>query len=424
MKHTLKTLLVTTLLAAPTTFGANALPTDTGVTHDMANVTSSNVNMKYEILNKLHSLYDGKRDRLEPSTDEAILMLQELTQHLEILTPDIKSHDIPSLVNLAFQEVFNTTIKFPHVKDSINLLSDFSSVIATFNIPQFKSLAELTPDELLSRANSGDEAAQKHIVKELVDAKNLKALSQYAEHGWSVAQTYVAEGYATGKYGFVQNKEQLLKLAHDMRGSIAQNLVAEGYGYGWYGFAKDSYKVLVLASLGWSWAQNLAAERYASGQHGFTKNIQELIALAHKGGARAQELVADGYATGAYGISKNMAELLKLAHDKGWSRAREYVACGYAEGKFGFTQDKDKLEALAIAGWAAAQALVTDGYSAGAYGFTRNTKQLLKLSYDGWLSAQKRITLCFAFGMLGFPKDPTLARLFEVFFDLKNKQKI
>jgi hypothetical protein len=463
MKHTLKTLLVTTLLAAPTTYGANALPTDTGVTHrkmthvnqspnnnaeifrrnaDLQNIVSTflgmavlwknskqlNITRQNEILTHLKVHFEHSWDSFGFTGDEKQNAFQHLMGVLDTLMPkeDLpnQTRDIAFLASLAFQETIKTLFTFAHTPNNISILNVFSDVIKTYNIPQFKPLETLTPDELLSRAKSGNAKAQEQLVQQWCQKKEANELLKYANEGWLEAQGYVVLGYANGGYGFEQNPKELLRLA-DMGWSTARYYVAKGYAEAVYGFEQNPEELLKLAhEKGWEHAQDLVAKGYAHGFFGFTQNPQELLKLADMGWNEAQDYVAHGYALRLYGLDDNKDKLLELAHMKGWEHAQDLVAKGHALGHYGFTQDKDKLLELAHEGWSKAQDYVAEGYARGIFGFTQNIEALLKFAIHGWPKAQELVAVGFERGWPGFTQDPTLSRILYLLFNLKKKQKI
>lgn len=70
-----------------------------------------------------------------------------------------------------------------------------------------------TPEELLKKAEAGDE---------------------YSQH-------YASEGYADGKYGFPQSTEKLLECA-DKGWKSAKGFVSQGYAQRKFGFKRDIAK--------------------------------------------------------------------------------------------------------------------------------------------------------------------------------------
>jgi hypothetical protein len=355
-----------------------------------------------------------------------------------------------------FQEIFSTVLGSSHSQHLQNILSSFARYIETFNIPQFQLTSvykgydlyadnadnvkrygyNLSKENLYLYAEEGSEEAQRYIALSSAygvrlkrslggedDNSPLESLENLKQRGWSCVQELLDAGYVEGKEGFDPEHKVLEKFAK--RGwSAAQQLLAEGYAQGKHGIAQNPEKLLECATLGWPAAQELVAKGYARGRYGFNQDPAKLLEVANLGWPYAREFVAVGYAIGRNGLEKDLKKLIECAN-LGWSYAREFVADGYAKGAYEIDKNPEKLLEVAKMGWPAAQELVAKGYASSSQdGFSKDPAKLLEVANLGWLSAQDFVVKGYANGTYGLPKDPTLSRLFQIYFNPKNKGRI
>ncbi len=144
------------------------------------------------------------------------------------------------------------------------------------NGEHFRSLPESALLEILGKL--GDTDAQDKLCCLYKQNNNSAQLLALANQGWELAQTFVAEGYTAGLYGFSPNPNELHTLANQGWKS-AQYLVTQGYVRGEYGFDQDPSQLIALANQGWEKAQDCVADGYAYGNYGFTKDLKQLLAL-------------------------------------------------------------------------------------------------------------------------------------------------
>lgn len=318
MKHTLKTLLTTTILISPSFASAEEtlhMPS-TGVERrirpdDHPLIRNRNPSEIIATFAPQEWLFVSKSAK--KSTDkafkDALSHYPNLYPALEEFSPTYNAQDngITRLAMLIFNMVEDLNNAGVLYGSDPMLSSEFLQAVKKLNLDVFTPLTALSAEALFKRATAGNTPAQKLYVGRLaysVTIEGTETLLDLANKGWLDAQCCVSSGYAFGRYGIQAGPGKLLKLANQ-GWPEAQKLVVEGYADGAYGFSQDLVKLLELANQEWPHAQLEVVREYASGVNGFSKDTVKLLELANQGWTEAQDLVANGYANGVNGFTKN-----------------------------------------------------------------------------------------------------------------------
>jgi hypothetical protein len=436
MNTTLKTLLITSVLSTASIFGASAAPSgndeplESG-SERSAKLTNQEISKKLPVpldVMKIVESYAGKGvicdlnrsvyipgqgdilmtitysviDVLKRSGSLSVKEEEDLVQKIDKMKIQESVHDVTYFVMNVFDEIYSTVLLSPPHREHLqNILSTFARYIETLNLPQFKYKSKsvetvynkdddlktagytLSKYSLYSYAAAGSEEAQRYIALSSAYGVRLKSgrddgdsfddtsLESLKQRGWSCVQELLDAGYVEGKEGFDPERIVLEK----------------------------------FANRGWLAAQELLSEGYAKGENGIDP-----------------ERFTEGYALGC-GIAKNPEELIKCAN-MGWPHAQELVTEGYAKGAYGIAKNREKLLECAKKGWPTAQELLLEGYSYGWYGFSKDYSKLLEFANMGWSNVQDYLISGYAYGVNMLPQDQTLSRLFQIYFNLKNKGRI
>lgn len=415
MKHKLKTLLVTSVLSTASVFGADAWQGDSSETTKVRDLVFKKGNEHGTVAStqsKMNSDLHGSNE---------LKKIEELHKSLlskGLLTMDIHScgYSVSQVAMKMFKAVFTQGLERKNNENILDVLSAFSGYMKSLNMPQ------LTRKETVTTYVVPKEIETRKVLEKAANRNDHETLIQYARNGSKEAQRYVAKGYANGWFGFEKNPSILVWLANQ-EWSAAQEYVAYGYALGNNLFEQNINYLMQVANNGWPVAQKLVVDGLANNMYGLTNNPMALWNLANNGWTYAQEFVVKGVAHGWYGFDQDYYQLNNLAF-LGWPGAQRLLIEAYTADTYNLNHHQSELLQFAYMGWPDAQKFVALGFANGSYGFKRNPINLLEAAKLGWAYAQKYVIEGFANGLYGLPKDPRLSKFFEIYFELKNDNRL
>ncbi|MDP2193409.1 MAG: hypothetical protein Q8K36_02655, partial [Alphaproteobacteria bacterium] len=187
-------------------------------------------------------------ENVQPTLSDDLIstISQNMIDNIEALpVPEHQPHEFFVRV---FGIIFDATyLRFDDAKKTdefskwrLSVIAKYLIYVGRFESPHFKPYYNLTVADLKACCPDLSESQQDSIVSNRLNRRVFlespkELLEVLAGNNCKKAQEYVAQGYAEGKWGFMQNPEILIELGH--KGwEKAQEYVAQGYAEGKWGF--------------------------------------------------------------------------------------------------------------------------------------------------------------------------------------------